>query len=233
MWLKELMRGFCEEPDSIAVAGYVGTGPGLPLFATLIGVELEERYKHFPKYISRSPTMNLCVRTEAARTVRFDESLPVAIETDFGYRFTARGRMLYAPAAVVRHYPRTSWRSFFSQQVGFARGAFQVYLKHTARLKGDHISTPAMISQIPLFCLACLALTATAASPLFLWVSALLFMILLGMYIRDTMKLRIPLTHYPMMIGIFTVRTVGWVAGVLEGVCAWLLGWCRCAKWRR
>lgn len=218
-WLRELARGFTDE-GIVATAGYVGTGDDLPLLATLIGIEFQERYRYFPEFIPRSPTMNLCLRTEAARRVRFDERIPVAIETDFGYRLTRLGKMRYVPRAIVYHHPRTTWGGFFRQQVGFARGAVLVYLKHKERLSGDHISTFGMICQIPIFGLICLCLALGALHGLFLGAAATLTVVLLAVYARDLIRLPIPARHYPMMLGIFAVRTVGWTVGTVRGLLA-------------
>ena len=217
-WLRELAAGFFEEEGIVATAGLVLTGAGRPLLATLIGIETEDRYARFPRYIARSPTMNLCVRTEVARTVRFDERLRVALETDFGYRLTKRGRMRYNPRAVVYHFNRTKWSSFFWQQVDYARGAFWVYLKHTGKLAGDNISTFSMIVQIPLFCLGALCLALAAADLRFLWGTAGAWGVLLSLYVRDALRLPVAWRHRPAMMAIFLVRTVGWTAGTFRAL---------------
>lgn len=222
-WLKELVRSFREEPEIVAVAGFVGTGEGLPLLTTLVGVENEKRYDYFPKYISRAPTMNLGIRTDAARSVRFDERLQVALETDFGYRLTRRGKMLYNPRAIVYHWNRTRWSTFFKQQIGYARGAFWVYLRHTRKIRGDHISTPGMIIQIPLLFFAALFLALAALDRRFLPASGILFLLLLAIYTRDTLRLPIGVKQYPMMFAIFAVRTAGWVVGSLRSFFTLLL----------
>jgi len=217
-WLKELARGFSEEPEIVAAAGLVRTGKGSPLLATLIGVEIEKRFSQFPKYLSRTSTQNLCIRTEVARRVRFDERLRVALETDFGYRLTQVGKMRYNPRAVVYHYNRTQWGAFFRQQVGYARGAFWVYRRHPDKLRGDHISTFGMLVQIPLFCLGALCLAFAAADRHFLFGAAGAWGILLALYIRDTLRLPIARRHYPAMMAIFIMRTIAWTAGAFRAL---------------
>lgn len=219
-WLTELTHGFNEGRDIVAVAGYVGTGQGLPLLASLVGIELEDRYSRFPRYLLRSPTMNLCLRTEVVRRVRFNERLAVAVETDFGYRLNEHGKILYRPSAIVLHYPRTTWRGFFMQQVAFAKGAFMVYLTHKAKLRGDHISTFSMIWQIPLFCVACLLLLMATFDYAWALASIASFTVLLLIYARDIMRLPIGIRHYPMMAAILCVRTLGWSVGATGGFMA-------------
>lgn len=218
-WLRELVGGYLEDPEIIAVAGFVGTGEGLPLFTTLVGVENEKRYDYWPRHIARAPTMNLLMETEAARRTRFDERLQVALETDFGYRLTKMmGQMLYKPEAVVYHYNRTSWRAFFRQQIGYARGAFWVYLRHKSKLRGDHISTFSMIVQIPLLVLAALFLILSLLHSELLYAALICLAVLLLIYARDTMRLDIAKRHYPLMFAIFFVRTLGWTVGGLRSL---------------
>ena len=71
-WLKNLLSGFTST-DIVATAGYCATPKGLNKLQELIGKELENRFKNFPEFISRAPDMNLCVRTDIAKKVNFDE----------------------------------------------------------------------------------------------------------------------------------------------------------------
>jgi GT2 family glycosyltransferase len=162
--------------------------------------------------------MNLCIRTDVARLVGFDESLPFAVETDFGFRLTKLGKMLYNPRAIVRHYPRTTWNAFFLQQVGFARGALRVYMKHKNRLRGDPISTFGMICQIPIFALALACTFLAVVNRLYGYAALALLLLLLLIYIKDMLRLPISKRHYPLMLALFTVRTAGWVVGALKGL---------------
>jgi len=217
-WLRELVKGFDEGKDIVAVAGFVGTPEGLPLIATLTGIEYERRHVFFPHYLSRAPTMNLCIQTDAARRTGFDERLPIAIDTDFGFRLSERGKILYRPQAIVYHHPRLTWRGFFVQQVGFATGAALVYLRHRSKLRGDHISTFSMILQIPLFSLACLLLLLGIFMPGLLTISLCMFLLLFGIYIWDIVRLPIRKRHYPPMCVLFLVRTLGWTVGAFKGL---------------
>lgn len=223
-WLRELVKGFDEGDDIRAVAGFVGTPAGLPLIGTLIGIEYEGRQKFFPRYLSRSPTMNLCIHTDAALSIKFDDRLPVAVETDFGFRLSETGNILYRPQAVVYHHPRVTWRSFFMQQVGFARGAALVYLRHRSRLRGDHISTFSMIWQIPLFAAAVACLALALLHRYFFWAFIILATFLIAIYLRDGLRLPVGKRHLPRMVAIFAVRTLGWTTGALASLLSLLKG---------
>ncbi|HDD05207.1 MAG TPA: glycosyltransferase [Candidatus Aenigmarchaeota archaeon] len=145
-WISELKKAFDEE-GVIAAAGYCGTPKELKGLSKVIGEELEWRFKNFPKYISRAPTMNLMFLTKFGKKVMFDEELDRAFETDFGYRLTKYGKMKYVPEAKVYHYHRATWTSFFKQQIGYGAYAVLVYCKHKEKARGDHISRGGMISE--------------------------------------------------------------------------------------
>jgi len=223
-WLTELIKEFDEE-DVIATAGYCGTPTGLNLFQTLIGWELERRFKNFPLYISRAPTMNLCVKTKFAKKIKFDEKIPFGIETDFGYRLTKFGRMRYVPTAKVFHYHRSSLGSYFKQQAGYAQGSVRIYSKHKDKILGDHISTPVMMIQMPLFALAVFFLLLSLLNKLLIYVSFSLIFILFLVYLKETKEIIKTQTNYGgskivylWYFPIFFLRTIAWFYGTLSGI---------------
>jgi len=166
-WIRKLKEAF-KERGVIAAAGYCGTPSGLKGLSKVIGEELESRFKRFPKYILRAPTMNLMFLTKVGRKVMFDEKLDRAFETDFGYRLTRYGKMRYVPEAKIYHHHRSTFTSFFKQQVGYGVYAVLVYYKHKDKAKGDHISRGGMISEpfLLLATLMCLPLGYVSLLPL-------------------------------------------------------------------
>jgi len=217
-WVKDLIAPFEEEPDIIATAGYCGTPKDLSNLQTMIGLELESRFKKFPKYISRAPTMNLCVKTEFAKKVRFDEQQGVGVETDFGYRLTALGKMRYTPNAKVYHYHRGSWKSYFKQQKDQVKWACRIFLKHGMLALGDHISTPSMIVQIPIFISGIGFLVLALLNRLFLIPGAISLLVLLGIYLKNAGELVSFGKQYLAFLGLFSFRTLAWTVGVVEAV---------------
>ncbi len=149
-WLNELMSGF-EEKDVIAVAGFCGTVKSSFLLQTLIGLEMDSRFKRLPKYLHRAPTMNLCLKTNLAKKVRFDENQGVGVETDFGFRLTKYGKMIYVPQAKVWHNHRSSFKAYFRQQKNQAKWGVRLLLKHRTKAISDPITTLDMTAQIPIF----------------------------------------------------------------------------------
>lgn len=215
-WLRELMKGFSEK-GVIAVAGYCGTPKKVSPLQAAIGIELEERFKHFPRYITRAPTMNLCVKTNFAKKVKFDRKLDTASEVDFGYRLTKLGKMLYNSKAKVVHYHRTSWKTFFKQQKNYAKYLFLIYLKHPSKSKGDHISKPIMVIQIPLFFFFLLFLVLSLFNKLFMILSCIFLFLLVGLYVKEIIGLK-QQRRFFFFLKVYCFRTFAWFIGVTEGV---------------
>lgn len=149
-WLEKLVEPFEDNSEIVATAGYCGTSQNASLLQKIIGLELENRFKKFPTYIQRAPTMNLCIRTEIAKATRFDENIIVAIEVEFGYRLTNFGKILYVPEAKVIHYHRNSLWSYFKQQKNQVKWALKILFMHKEKVKRDPLNPPSMLIQIPL-----------------------------------------------------------------------------------
>lgn len=216
-WLKNLISGFTSD-DIIATAGYCSTPKKVNYLQKLIGLELERRFKNFPEFISRAPTMNLCVRTKYSKKVKFDERLEVAQETDWGYRLTKFGKMKYIPKAIVWHYHRPSLKSYFIQQFKYGKYVPLIYLKkHRGRITGDHISTPVMFFQLLFFDLmiAFFILSIFLKNMFLLPTFFLIFVILF--YLADILRI----TKVPQeVIGLFFIyflRVLAWTVGIIFG----------------
>lgn len=216
-WLDELLKGF-EEENVVAAAGYCGTPENLSLFQRIIGQELENRFKKLPKYISRAPTMNLCLKTEIAKKVMFDEKQTVGVEVDFGWRLAKLGKIVYLPKAKVFHYHRANIKSYFLQQKNQARGMVKIFLKHGGRTFSDHITNLSMTAQIPLFVLGLIFLSLSFFDELFLYPSAVFFLTLFVIYLKNIIEIKPSFSYYPIFLGLFTLRTIAWVAGIIEGI---------------
>lgn len=216
-WLKELVKPF-KDKHIIASAGFCKTPKNVNRLQRMIGIELENRFKHFQKFISRAPTMNLCVRTEIVKKIKFDERLNVAFDTDFGYRLTKLGKMVYVPKAIVYHYHRSIWRSFFKQQFRYARATPLLYLKHKRRSVGDHISRPMMILQEFTFLLACLFLIISIFNTSSITLVFVLFAILFLLYFIDIFSLTKNISDILLFFALFFFRNIAWIAGLLFGI---------------
>jgi len=216
-WIKELVNGF-KTNDVLAVAGYCGTPKNASKLQKIIGRELESRFKEFQTYIPRAPTMNLCFKTETSRKLKFDENLRVSYDTDFGYRLTKIGKMYYNKSAIIYHYHRTTWKSFFKQQ--YLTGVFvpRLYIKHKGKTIGDNISKTTMIVQPHIFNLAILGLMLSMINPFYLNLTFIMLIILLLLFIENLTKLVRRFSDIYWFLGMFIVRVVAWSIGLAVGI---------------
>lgn len=222
-WIDKLLSGF-DAKGVIATAGWCGTPESLTGFQKAIGLELESRFRKFPQYLLRAPTMNLCMKTDIARKVGFDEKIQVGIETDFGYRLTKLGKMKYIPEARVRHYHRTGVFVYFKQKRDQASGAVRTYIRHKDKIMGDHISTPTMMAQVPLGALIIIGLLSAIWYKPFLYLTYVSLAILVTIYIRDLFKITNRMEYFPYLILVFFTRTIAWTAGCAAGIIGLLPG---------
>ncbi len=215
-WLKNLLSGFTSE-DIVATAGYCATPEGLSKFQELIGRELENRFKKFPKFISRAPDMNLCVRTDVAKKVKFDERFFWSWETDFGYRLTKLGKMKYVPQAVVYHYHRPNYKSFVRQQMKNASIIPLLYWKHFDKIRGDHISTGNMALTVLSLYLFIFFLSISPFFPIFFIFSAIFFLLFNLLIIKEIFSLSKNIEEMQILVRIFYLRTLAWFVGIPLG----------------
>lgn len=229
-WLKNLISGFTSE-EILATAGYCGTPNSVNKLQKLIGRELESRWKKFPEYISRSPTMNMCVRTKIAKKIKFNEKYFWAWDTDFGYRLNEIGKMKYVTDAIIYHYHRATWRSFFRQQMNNAKIQSRLSLmEHRSKIIGDNISTFGMMLTLLLFG-AFLAFSAGfltmnltglhisfAIAYNFMFLVSLWFLIAYFIIILIfSIKLSKTPSDFFWFVAIFLVRTIAWIIGLIVG----------------
>jgi glycosyltransferase involved in cell wall biosynthesis len=216
-WIAELLKGFKTE-GVIAVAGFCGTAKTDSWFQKVVGMELENRFKNFPRFLDRAPTMNLCVKTEYCKKVMFDEKLITSSEVDFGWRLTRLGKMLYSPDARIVHHHRTTWKGFWKQQRNYAKYLFIIYFTRGYGMKSDHISTPKMILQVPILELAILSIPAVFFSWYFALVSLFSVLALTGIYLSDFFHQRMFFRYVLHFIAVSFVRNLAWMVGSIQGM---------------
>ncbi|MFH8132053.1 MAG: glycosyltransferase [Candidatus Aenigmatarchaeota archaeon] len=217
-WLRNLISGFTSR-EIIATAGFCSTPKEVNWLQRLIGLELEHRFKNFPEFISRAPTMNLCVRTEYAKKVEFDERLEVAQETDWGYRLTKLGKMKYVPKAVVYHYHRATLKSYFIQQFKYGKYVPLIYLKKCrGKIMGDHISTPSMFFQLLVFDLMLLFLFFSIFLNFLIISSVFLLIFLFCLFLFDIIRFSKSFKETLVLMFIYFLRVIAWSVGILVGL---------------
>ncbi|OGI12543.1 hypothetical protein A3K64_01400 [Candidatus Micrarchaeota archaeon RBG_16_36_9] len=221
-WLKELLKGF-ESEDILAVAGYCGSPKGARGLQKIIGIELEDRFKHFSKFIPRAPTMNLCVRIKALKELGFNEKLKVAFETDFGYRLNEIGKMVYNKNAVIHHYHRSTWIGFFKQQYTYAKYLPELYFKkHFKRISGDYISKSSMAAQIIFSYTLVLGMILNFINSNFILISLASAIIIILIFINDIIRLARGWSDAIWFFFMFFTRITAWFIGLSIGLMIYL-----------
>ncbi len=217
-WLKNLISGFTSK-DIIATAGFCSTPKKVNRLQKLIGLELEHRFKNFPEFISRAPTMNLCVKTSYAKKVKFNEKLEVAQETDWGYRLTKLGKMKYIPKAIVYHYHRPTLKSYFKQQFKYGKQMPLIYLKqYKEKITGDHISTRSIFLQLLFFDLTIFLFFLSIFFKFLFLPSIFLLIFLFIFYLYDILKFTRSIKNIFGLLFIYFLRVIAWTIGILVGL---------------
>jgi len=217
-WLKELIKGFKSE-DILEVLGFCATPKNVSKVQKLIGEDLEDRFNHLPEYPSRAPTMNVAFKTKTIRSLRFDESLRVAYDTDFSFRLTKIGKIYYNPKAVIYHHHRATLKAFFSQQYRYGKFMPLVYLKkHRDRIGGDEMSKSIFLFQIIILYIASLSLLFSFVNILITYFSVSIFTILFLVYLISAIKLSRNILDIIYLMLIFLTRNIAWCLGIAVGV---------------
>lgn len=216
-WLTYLLSAF-DEDDVIASGGMIRTPEESNLLQKMIGRDLERRFENFPKHVLRLPTISLCVRTDFAKKIKFDESLEVAQETDWGYKLTKFGKMVFVPEALTWHYHRATWKNFFKQQMKYAQYAPKVYFRHRGKSGGDHITTPLMMVQPFLFYFGILFLLSSFLLTELLYLGIASYALLFLIYLNDSLKLSKTIKEFFYYILLFAIRTVAWCLGLATSI---------------
>lgn len=216
-WLMLLISAL-NKKEIVASGGYCATAQNSNYLQRLIGIELEDRFRHFPKFVSRLPFMSLCVRTSVAKKNLLDEKLGAAEDADFGYRLTEKGKMIYVPEAKVWHNHRASLVGFFRQQFNYGKFAPLMYKKFSGKVGGDHISKPTMMVQPPLFLLGAFSVLMSGFSQLSVTFAELWFALLAAIYIYDAVRLTKNPINILAYVFIFALRTFAWVLGLVFGI---------------
>ena len=216
-WLESLVYAFSEK-GVVASGGFCGTSENSNYLQSLIGRELEDRFRHFPKYVSRFPFMNVCVSSKLAKKNLIDERLRAAEDADFFFRFSKKGKIVYAPNAKISHSHRASLADFFRQQFNYGKYAPLMYSKYKNMAGGDKISKPTMVAQPPLFLFGISAAAISYFYHQMFLPSAISFLALGAIYIYDSARLSKNLIDFFSYLGIFFLRTLAWSAGFLSGI---------------
>ena len=159
-WLETCLAVLEREPEAWAVGGYLETPREDPWIARLAGYEVEVKFRTKPREAKHLTSANVLYRREAFELAGpFDERLlNASLDSVFNGRLVKAGkRLVYEPAARVRHHYKTSLPAFLRRQWAYAR--YRVHnevldLYPADRFLALHVA------------LAALAAAAAAAAPL-------------------------------------------------------------------
>jgi glycosyltransferase involved in cell wall biosynthesis len=215
-WLTHLINAFKVSDEIIATAGFCGTPENVSWLSKIIGKELEHRFDNFPRYISRAPTMNLCVKTAYAKKVGFRKELHTSSEVVFGWELSNLGKILYVPRARVVHHHRSTLSGFFKQQRLYARYLFKIIFDLGYRFRGDHISTQNMILQVPL--LETIILGMVCDGYVMRTIALFATIWLFYLYYKTFNEIEVKESLFFATILFCFIRTIAWTVGTLQGL---------------
>jgi glycosyltransferase involved in cell wall biosynthesis len=215
-WLNKLLEPFDTEIDIVATAGFCTMPENGTLLQKMIGKELENRFRHFPKYLKRAPTMNFCLKKDIAMKVKFDEHQEVAVEVEFGYRLTKFGKIRYTPSAIVYHNHRNTLIGYFKQQKDQVKWACRILLKHKNKFADDPLNPFSMLIQIPVMGMFFIFLIFSIFKSAFIFPAIIMFCFLLIIYLFEINALKIHPSKHILWLSFLSFRAFAWIIGIVE-----------------
>jgi GT2 family glycosyltransferase len=233
-WLVAVQAAL-RDPAVAAAQGCYLPAPDASLWATLMGLDLLQRYDAIAgDAVDHVCTGNVAYRAAALREVGlFDETLGYGYDNDMSYRLVAAGhRLVIARTATAIHRWRETLPGYLRQQYGVGYGRLDLVAKHPRRHTGDEVSRAFMMAHAPLMLLALtlagLALALTSVDALWGRVPAILAALIVAVLavergvagiiaavrFRRWEPLAFPLAHL--------LRDVAWAAAVVVWSTRWL-----------
>lgn len=135
-WLAELARAFTDSPDCLVGGHTVNEAPGIYSAASQLIVDVV--YRHYnadPRNAGFIASNNMAVAARSFREIGgFDPDFRFAEDRELCGRWRYAGRrILYHPAARVRHTHPLDAASFCRQHFGYGRGAGQLRRRRRER----------------------------------------------------------------------------------------------------
>jgi GT2 family glycosyltransferase len=223
-WLKNLIRHF-NDGRIASVGGPNVTPEDDTEFAKCVGVVLSFLSKLGARYglnIDRvvetfhNSGCNVAYRKKAIEeVVGFNEKLITCEDEELDYRIKKKGyKILYTPDAVVYHYRRPDWKSFFKMAYKYAVGRMQAIKIHRKMSRWYHF-TPLSI----MFVIAALLILSLINFTYF-WCAFSILVAggmgigVMSLYLGTKTKMRDVLTYY----GLIAIWFWGYGLGMLRGL---------------
>jgi len=146
-WLAEITKHL-NDKQVAGAAGAMRTWNSQSLIPRCIGYELESRYNN-PKKVIRASTTNLVLKRAAIEEVGgFDETLDTGYDADIGFRIDDLGyRIVFEPEAIVYHFHRPAFLSYWKQQYHYAKNDAKLYSKNSGLILNDNVTRKWMLAQ--------------------------------------------------------------------------------------
>lgn len=218
-WLIKALEEF-SDPKVGIMGGYVATAETKSFWSRLAGYEIEDRYRKIKsKYVDYVSTTCTAYRTEVFNKVGFfDENLRRDSDEDFAHRvFKAGWKIVLRKDAICVHEWKSSFKSYFKQQLNEAKYATTIFRKSPDLLFGKQVHPPSLY--IPLILTFLLFLSPLYFLLNYAWLSLVLLVCLFGFHIpsairiagkhQDKSMLLLPLA--------INVRYVAWLYGLVIG----------------
>lgn len=224
-FLKTVVREF-EDPQVGIAGGFLKPAPTRSFWAKMSGYESEERAfrKRSSKYVHHMTTTCTAYRRKMFEEIGyFDEFFKEGgYDTEFSKRAIKAGWKIVLTDAICFHEWRSSFTSYFKQQIRGGSAITKVLRKHPDAIKGDEVIRtkfflPAVLLTISIF-LCFFFLAAFYRSYLFLsWIP---YVILVFYHIPRTFRI-LRIHRDPQMIlfpFVIVLRYIAWLIGFIVAV---------------
>jgi hypothetical protein len=159
-WMATLVAAL-DDPAVAAAQGRYTAAAGGSFFASVMALDLEQRYARLDGPTDHVCTGNTAYRASALHAVGLlDDSLGYGYDNDLSYRLQAAGhRLVFCRDARSHHKWREGLAGYLAQQYGFGYGRLDLVARHPKRCAGDAVSPASMMGH-PLVTGVALALLA-------------------------------------------------------------------------
>lgn len=219
-WLFKVLEEFVDSKVGI-VGGYVATIETKSFWSRLAGYEIEDRYdKIRSKYVDYVSTTCTAYRKEVFNDVGlFDERLRRDSDEDFVHRaFRAGWKIVLRKDAVCFHEWKSSFKSYFKQQLNEAKYAPTIFRKSPDLLLGKQIHQPSLY--IPLILTLLLFLSPVYFLLNYAWLPLVLLAGLFAFHIPSAIRVVRKHREWSMLLLplAISVRYVAWLIGLCAGM---------------
>lgn len=220
-WLSSLVTILVEK-NVDAVGGPGLTPKNANIMQKIIGHDLDTRFLCIPEgYVKRHPNMNMLIKSDVLKKIKFNNDLLVSYDADFGYRLNSEGyKLWYSPKAYVFHNHRSSLIGYIKQQYITGKYCYKLYSKEKSQLKGDNITTLTMTIQPFLYTFIILSLLLSIFNNNFISLCLILVLLLLVLFTIDVLKSYKIKKSFSViaLYALYILRLNAWLIGAMTAI---------------